>query len=137
MMKTREELLAEREAIDAQIAAMDDPFCAEIEALCLRYFETDWGARDLATAALRRGMELAPRAVMGEAEIEALVEEIMGKWCPLDDDRREAQRLARLSIHRTLSRAPVAAWPGEAICADEPALCEVCHGGPCQAGEQP
>ena len=73
------------------------------------------GLREL--AALRRGMELAPRAAMDDAAVEALAMEVVDRATGYVGGKEiPAGRLeiAEAAIRATLSRAPAAAWPGEA-----------------------
>jgi hypothetical protein len=106
MTKTRDQLLAEREAIDAQIAALDA--------------EPDW------LPCAHCGGVADPKGWLRGDGVTGPECESCGVTAP--DKATWNQRAA-------LPLAPRAVM-GEAICADEPALCEVCHGGPCQAGEQ-
>jgi len=115
-MKTREQLLAEREAIDAQIPAMDvDPLLIEARNLVASmptlnalqadaYRRGDWdagGSVDLALAALRRGMELSRAPVAEWPSGDVLWE--MANACGDDAYEREAalEMAHRLRAHMT------------------------------------
>jgi hypothetical protein len=124
MTKTREQLLAEREAeiaevaakYDAQIAAMDAEFPLTLD-MVRDAIRPHIGGDDYfidykpIVVALKAALPLAPRAVMGEAEIEALA------WKHLEPSGFSpdgpAFECCVAALKEALSRAPVAAWPGE------------------------
>jgi len=112
-MKTREQLLAEREAKLAEVAAKYDAQIATMDA------EPDW------LPCAHCGGIADPKGWLRNDGIAGPECEECGVTAP---DKATWNRRSHLAPRAVM---------GEAICADEPALCEVCHGGPCQAGEQP
>jgi hypothetical protein len=110
---------ARRAELQAQLDAADseaDPL--EHEADMLASTEHGWdtaddyeGAKVLALAALRRGMELKPRPVVDEAWIEAKAVEIAGHhW----QKARGVVPYTETAIRVTLSHAPAPRMPSEA-----------------------
>jgi hypothetical protein len=66
----------------------------------------------IALAALRRGMELTPRAAMDDAAVEALARECLQNH-GYERLHTAEHSMVRDAIRATLSRVPAAAWPDE------------------------
>lgn len=77
-----------------------EPGCAGVDMMFVFYAGYNAAERDLAA--------LAPAEPV---DVEALAVEIEGKWW--ENGAGTSISLARLAIRETLTRAPVAAWPGE------------------------
>lgn len=148
--KSVAELEALRADVDAALAARKaesevDPLLIEAREVCAKWCEErqapdsavayrkgfwdDASLMVIALAALRRGMELSPRAAMGEDEIEAAL--AVWKEQREDDEwtmeKGALKRALGAAIRATLARVPVAAWPEPK---PEPEWIEW-HGGEC------
>jgi hypothetical protein len=136
-MTDRTELERQIAELQAQLAALPDVDPLLVEAREIAGSKADeiinksrpyyWSSRcregrydhtlhvQIALAALRRGMELAPRAAMDAAAVEALAEQVaaenVGRPTFYIRDTN-SYRSALAAIRATLSRVPAAAWPG-------------------------
>jgi hypothetical protein len=144
MTPERDRLLAEKARIEAELAKLDapDPLLMEARKQADKWWPDEaaltgsmdgsmWMERIL--AALRRGMELAaaplmPRdAGMSEEEIAELARECLGavvtagELFTSDGHFKVNQEKALTSLHKTLKRALLVRWPGEALAAMEQA----------------